>query len=185
MADGSWDNGGHGVPAKAGMPLWAKIGIGCGVASLLALVTCVGGVVYLRNWVEKDPKGFEKKAMSIAMDTMNLRPDWEDFRQVVDQLKTLEGTRTLYATNPGLHQTWATEAEFLAAAEGWRPGIVSAPELSPDLARQHGLHINKQLGGRVEVGWSPKEGRAVYVTFEAARKPGDTGPRRVTGLEVR
>jgi len=185
MADSSWDNGGHGVPAKEGMPLWGKIALGCGVAFLVVLVTCVGGIAYVAQKARKDPKAFEKQAMTFAFNQMNLRPDWEDFRAVVEQLKTPEGCRALYAANPELQKTWPTEAAFLTAAEGWRPGIVTAPELSPELAQAQGLHINKQLGGRVEVGWSPKDGRAIYVTFEGSRKAGDRGPRRLLELDVR
>lgn len=183
MADGSWDNGGHGVPAKAGMPLWAKIGIGCGVVFLVALVTCVGAGAYFVNRVKKDPDGFKKQVMGFALD--KVRPDWDDFRAVVEQLRTPEGCRALYADNPGLARTWATEAEFLEAAGGWRKDLGPVPDLSPDLMEHQGLRIHHDFGGKVEVGWSPKEGRAVYITFEAARKAGDKGPRRVAGIEVR
>jgi hypothetical protein len=48
-----------------------------------------------------------------------------------------------------------------------------------------GLRINREMGGQVSVGWSPRTGRAVYVTFERARRPGDTGPRRVVEVDVR
>lgn len=185
MADASWDNGGHGVPAKAGLPLWGKIALGCGIAFLVVLMTCVGGVAYLSSRYKKDPKGFEQGAMAFAIDKMNIRPDWDDFRQVVDQLRTPEGCKALYRANPDLHANWPDEARFLEAAAVWRPDLVPAPELSPDLADQHGLRINKRVGGRVEVGWSPKTGRAVYVTFEKARKPGDQGPRRILELDVR
>lgn len=183
MADASWDNGGHGVPAKAGMPLWAKIGIGCGVLFLVAMVTCFGLGAYVVNKAKKDPEGFKNQVMGFALD--KVRPDWEDFRAVVEQLRTQEGCRALYAANPGLSKSWPTEGEFLSTAEGWRKGLVPAPDLTPELMEQHGLRINHDLGGQVEVGWSPKDGRAVYVTFEGARKAGDVGPRRVAGLDVR
>lgn len=183
MADGSWDNGGHGVPVKAGMPLWAKIGIGCGIAFLVVLVTCVGGAAYVVNRAKKDPDGFKNQVMGFALE--KVRPDWEDFRAVVEQLRTVEGSRALYAANPGLARTWTTEADFLAAAAGWRKDLLPPPDLTPEVMERQGLRINHALGGRVEVGWSPKEGRAVYVTFERARKGGDKGPRLVTELEVR
>ena len=183
MANGSWDNGGHGVPVKTGMPLWGKIALGCGIAFLVVLVTCVGGVAYLGNRIKKDPEGFKNKVMGFALE--QVRPDWEDFRAVVEQLRSPEGCQTLYAANPGLAKTWPSEAAFLEASSRWHKEVVTAPDLTPDLMERQGLHINHDFGGKVTVGWSPKSGRAVYVTFEKARKAGDTGPRRVVELDVR
>ena len=183
MADSSWDNGGRGVPAKAGMPLWGKLLLGCGILVLVVLVTCVGGVAFLANKVKKDPEGFKQKAMSLVVD--RVRPDWEDFRAVVEQLRTPEGCRDLYAANPGLAKTWPTEAAFLEASSRWHKDVVSAPDLTPDVMEHGGLRINHDLGGHVNVGWSPSSGRAIYVTFESARKPGDKGPRRVVEVDVR
>ncbi|WP_291271648.1 hypothetical protein [Geothrix sp.] len=183
MADSSWDNGGHGVPLKTGLPLWGKIALGCGIAFLVALVTCVGGVAFIANKVKKDPEGFKQKAMNLVAD--KVRPDWEDFRAVVEQLRTPEGCRALYAANPGLAKTWATESDFLQASSKWQKDLAPVPDLTPELMDHQGLRINHDFGGKVEVGWSPKSGPAVYVTFEGARKAGDTGPRRVTGLDVR
>ena len=64
-------------------------------------------------------------------------------------------------------------------------GLAPTPDLTPDLMEHQGLRINHDFGGKVEVGWSPKSGRAIYVTFEGARKPGDRGPRRVLEVDVR
>lgn len=183
MADGSWDNGGHGVPAKAGMPLWGKIALGCGIAFLVVLVTCVGGLAFVANKVKKDPDGFKNKVMGFAVDKM--KPDWDDFKAVLDQLRTTEGCRALYAANPDLAKTWPTESNFLEAASTWQKDLPIAPELTPDLMERSGLQINHDIGGRVSVGWNPRSGRAVYVTFERSRKPGDKGPRRVVELKVR
>ncbi|HEX4846161.1 MAG TPA: hypothetical protein VFV26_08060, partial [Geothrix sp.] len=77
------------------------------------------------------------------------------------------------------------ETQFLELAGTWRRDLAAVPDLTPDLMREQGLRINKALGGKVEVGWSPKSGRAVYVTFEGTRKAGDKGPRRVVELDVR
>lgn len=183
MADSSWDNGGQGAPVKAGMPLWAKITMGCGVAFLLAVVTCVGAGAFFVNKVKKDPEGFKKQVLGFAIDKM--KPEWDDFRAVMDQLRTPEGCKALYAANPALAKTWPTEGAFLEAAATWRKDLAPTPELTPELMEQHGLRMNKSYGGRVEVGWSPKEGRAVYVTFDRARLPGETGPRHVLELDVR
>jgi hypothetical protein len=183
MADGSWDNGGHGVPAKAGMPLWGKIALGCGIAFLVVLVTCVGAGAFFVNKIKKDPEGFKQKAMNVVAD--KVRPDWEDFRTVVEQLRSPEGCRALYASSPALAKTWPTEAAFLAAASAWHKEVVSAPDLTLDVLEHGGLQINHTFGGRVTVGWSPKSGRSVYVTFEGPRKPGDKGPRPLAELDVR
>jgi len=183
MADSSWDNSGQGAPIKKGLPIWAKVLMGCGIAFLVALVTCVGGVAYVANRAKKDPEGFKNKVMGFALD--KVRPDWEDFRAVVDQLRTPEGCRALYAANPDLAKTWATESDFLQAAAKWQKDLAPTPDLTTDLMEHQGLRINHDFGGKVEVGWSPKSGRAVYVTFERARKPGDTGPRRVLEVDVR
>ncbi|WP_243286029.1 hypothetical protein [Geothrix terrae] len=183
MADSSWDNGGHGVPLKPGLPLWAKVAMGCGIAFLVALVTCVGGVAYVANKAKKDPEGFKSKVMGFALD--KIRPDWEDFRAVVDQLRTPEGCRALYAANPGLAKTWPSESDFLQSATKWQKDLAPVPDLTPDLMEHQGLRIHRDLGGKVEVGWSPKSGRSVYITFESARNPGDKGPRRVLEVDVR
>lgn len=183
MADSSWDNGGQGLPAKRGMPVWGKVLLGCGIAFLVVLVTCVSGIAYVAHKAKKDPEGFKKQVMGFAFD--KIRPDWEDFRAVVEQMRTEEGSRALYAANPGLAKTWPAESDFLQTTAKWRKDIAPAPDLTPDLLERQGLRIHRDFSGKVEVGWSPKSGRAVYVTFEGSRKPGDQGPRRVLELDVR
>lgn len=186
MADSSWDNGGGGAPAKAGVPLWGKVAIGCGATVLLLLGTCVGGAAFLAHKAKSDPDWIKQKAQgAMGLVADKLRPDWEDFRIVVEQLRTPEGCKALYAANPELAGTWPTEAQFLEVSSRWHKEIVSAPDLTMDVLEHGGLQINSQLGGRLRVGWSPKSGRAIYVTFEGPRKAGDKGPRRVVELDVR
>ena len=183
MADSSWDNGGYGKPTKAGMPTWAKVLLGCGVVAVLALTTCVGGAMYLAHRVKKDPEGFKKQVLGFAIDRM--RPEWEDFRAVVEQLRTPGGCKALYAANPDLTATWPKESDFLEAARAWQPGLPSAPDLTPQLLEGHeGITISSQFGGKVRVNWRPRTGPRVAVTFDRARKPGDTAPRRVLAVEV-
>ncbi|MBK7294391.1 MAG: hypothetical protein IPI84_11600 [Holophagaceae bacterium] len=154
MADGSWDNSGHGVPAKAGLPLWGKIALGCGIAFLVVVVTCVGGVAYLGNRYKKDPKGFERGAMAFALDKMNIRPDWEDFRAVVEQLRTPEGCQALYAANPALAKSWPSEAAFLEASSRWHKEVVSATRSHAGLDGApwppHQQRLGRQGGDRLE-----------------------------------
>jgi hypothetical protein len=183
MADGSWDNGGHGMPVKAGMPLWGKLLLGCGVVFLVGMVTCFGAGAFLVHSFKKDPDGLAKKVMGFGLE--KLRPDWEDFQVVVEQLRSPEGCRALYAANPELAKTWPTQAAFLEASSRWHEEVVPAPALTPELMTRQGLRINYEGSRRVSIGWSPQPGRAVYVTFEGSRKAGDIGPRRVVELDVR
>ena len=68
MTDSSWDNGGYGQPTKPGMPTWAKVMLGCGVAAVLAMGTCVGGGMYIAHRIKKDPQGFERRILGLAAD---------------------------------------------------------------------------------------------------------------------
>jgi hypothetical protein len=183
MTDSSWDNGGRGIPGRAGLPLWGKIALGCGIAFLVVVVTCVGAGALFVHRFKKDPEGFKQKALGLVVD--RLRPDWEDYRAVVEQLRSPEGCQALYAANPGLAKTWPTEAAFLEASSRWHKDVVSAPDLTPDVMEHGRLQVNHDFGGQVRVGWSPRSGRSVYVTFAAARKPGERGPRQVVDLDVR
>ena len=183
MADASWDNGGYGKPTKVGMPTWAKVLLGCGVVAVLAMATCVGGGVYLAHRLKKDPDGFKNKVMGFAIDRM--RPEWEDFRVVVEQLRTEQGCKALYAANPDLAAAWPKEADFLEAARAWQPDLASAPELTPELLQQHeGIQINTEFGGKVRISWRPRKGPRVAVTFDRGRKPGDSSARRVLEVQV-
>ena len=89
MVDSSWDNSGQGAPAKTGLPLWGKLGLGCGVALLILMGTCVGGAAFVRHKLKQDPEGFKNKVMGFALDKM--KPDWDDFRAVVAQRRTPDG----------------------------------------------------------------------------------------------
>ena len=182
MTDESWDNGGQGVPVKAGMPRWAKITLGCGVAFLVVLVTSVSGVAIFANRFKKDPQGFERAALGMVVD--KVRPDWEDLRAVVEALRTPEGCQRLYAANPSLTKRWPNESAFLEAASQWQKDLAPAPELTPELIEKGGVQINPHFGGSVRVHWTPKSGRSVFLTFGKPHKPGDKVPRPILELEV-
>lgn len=183
MADGSWDNGGVGVPTKAGLPTWGKVLLGCGITALVVMVTCAGGLAYMANRVSKDPKAFESKVKGWVLE--QARPEWEDFRAVVAQLQSDAGSRALYAAQPALGQTWPTEQAFLQAAARWRKDLAPTPDLSPDLLEGDGLQLNKGMGGKVTLGWRPQKGRSVTVTFGPRLNPKDPAPRQILALEVR
>ncbi len=192
MADSSWDNGGYGKPTKVGMPTWAKVTIGgCGLLLLISLGTCAGGYLFLGSLLKgiesqapkRDSGNLRRNVLGFAID--RIRPEWEDFRAVVEQLRTEQGCKALYAANPDLAATWPREADFLAAAKAWQPGLPPAPELTPELLQGHeGIQIKSQFGGKVRVDWRPKAGPSVSVTFDRSRKPGDTASRRVLEVEV-
>ena len=182
MTDSSWDNGGYAQPPKSGMPTWLKVLLGCGVVAVLAMATCVGGAVYLTHRIKKNPEAFKNQVLGFAIEKM--RPEWEDFRKVVDQLRTQDGCRALYAANPGLAKNWPREADFLEAAKAWQPTLPPAPELTPEVLETHGIQINHVFGGSVKVSWRPRKGPSVTVTFDRARRDMDTSPRQVLDVEV-
>lgn len=183
MVDASWDNGGQALVVKKGMPLWAKVLTGCGVVVLLTGLAC-GGLVYVTTRkLRNDPEGFKAAAMKLVVD--QIRPEWEDFSAVVAQLRTPKGCQALYAANPELAKAWPTEADFLKAAATWRVDLAPLPELTPQLMDAHGLSLQSQFHGHVTLAWRPPTGPSVRVTFDRARKKGDTAPRKVVGLEVR
>jgi hypothetical protein len=181
MANGSWDNSGAPAP-KSGMPLWGKIAIGCGVTMLLVLGTCVGGGIYLSNKIKKDPEGFKKQVMGFAID--KIRPEWDDFRAVVEKLRTEEGCKALYAANPDLAKTWAKESDFLEAAKGWQKDLEPLPELTVDVLEHHGFQLNKQIGGNVYVSYRAKKGPDVAVTFDRAHDDRGGSNRKILELRV-
>ena len=117
MVDASWDNGGYGQPAKTGMPVWAKVLLGCGVAAVLALATCVGGVALVATRLSHALKGQE----------------WSQFRTVVDELQTDAGAKAVYAGNPGLAKDFPTESAFLKAVTDWRPRLEPLPTAMPSV----------------------------------------------------
>lgn len=182
MSDSSWDNGGHGVPVKPGLPLWGKVVLGCGIAFLVLLVTCVGGLAFVTNKIKKDPEGAKRWAIGFAADKMG--PDWADFTHVVNQLRTPESTQALYEANPDLATTWPDSAAFLKDAETWRKNLPEVPPFGPELISHSGVNIGYEMNGAVRVAWHPKEGPGIAVTFATARKAGDTGTRKVTRIEV-
>lgn len=114
MVDASWDNSGMPAP-KRGMSVWAKVGLGCGVAFLLMALLC-GGCFF---W------GYQKATSSIDA-------AWGQMRTTVQSLGTEEGSRQLYAANPRLKENFPTEEEFLKAAGEWRPKLDAIPEQRPD-----------------------------------------------------
>jgi hypothetical protein len=128
MVDGSWDNSGL-PPQKKGLGTGMKVLMGCGIAVLLAVVTCAVGGAVLGNYIKKDPKAFELRMEGFAKGLV--QKDWERFRALVDQLQTDEGARAVYHANPGLHQSQSTEEQFLQGVRAWRPRLAPLPAEAP------------------------------------------------------
>jgi hypothetical protein len=117
VPDTSWENPAA-PPRKKGLSLFGKVAIGCGSA-LLCFLLAIGAAVWLV---------FSKA-------TQALDKGWATVHTQIHSLRTDEGVRTLYRENPGLAQTYATEAEFLKAAREWRPKLGDIPEQRPDLRK--------------------------------------------------
>ncbi|NWJ41927.1 MAG: hypothetical protein HXX12_13275 [Geothrix sp.] len=136
MVDSSWDNGGL-PPVKKGLGTGMKVLLGCGIAALLAFAACAVGGAILGNMIKKDPKAFEKRMEGFAEGLV--RKDWERFRNLVDRLQSDEGAAGIYRSNPGLHQAYATEGQFLQAVRSWRPHLTPLPDKVP-VGRRHRRH---------------------------------------------
>lgn len=185
MADSNWDNGGTPTPSapKVGMPLWGKLLIGCGVVLLLVIGSCVGGVAYLSHKAKQDPEGMKRWAMGFAMDF--LKPEWQDLRTVIGQLRTDEDCRTLYQAQPDLAKAWPTVDAFLKDAQEWREQLPEMPaEPTTDLLERHELSINSQFGGETRVVYRPKGGLRFELLWDRPHRKSDKGPRRLLRLEV-
>ena len=128
MVDASWDNSGL-PPPKKGLGTGMKVLMGCGLAALLAVVTCAVGGAVLGNYIKKDPKAFELRVEGFAKGLV--QKDWARFRALVDQLQTDDGARGVYRANPGLGQAHGSEEQFLQAVRAWRPRLAPLPAEAP------------------------------------------------------
>ncbi len=116
MADGSWD--GEAPPAAPrGRSRWGGWLAGCGIAAVVGLsVLAVGGLA-LANRRMADPEVKTKLGRAFLPLVQDL----------VEDLKTDEGTRALYTQQPGLHARYPTEEAFLAQVRPWRPSLATMP----------------------------------------------------------
>ncbi len=181
MADSSWDNGGTGRPAATGMPTWMKIGLGCGVAALILLCTCVGGTLYLQHRIRQDPQGFKRQIKGMVQ--AKIQNDWTFLRRAVEQIRTDDGAKAFYAANPKLAGQYASEADFLKAAHSWRQELEPVPEAMPDL-ESHDLQYTQSFGG----GWLSyrfPSGKHVRLAWDGPRSKIDPNSHQLTEFTVR
>jgi hypothetical protein len=101
---------------KSGLPLWGKIALGCGVAMLLFLGSCVVLI------------GYGVHRGSEAMDQA-----WVRMRKEVAELSSEDGARKMYQQNPGLADRYPTEEDFVKASAIWRPKLTQLPEQPPTI----------------------------------------------------
>ncbi len=158
MADSGWDNGGMPLAKKKGVPVWGKVLVGCGVAMLLLLGSCVG----VAWW---------------GMGKLSEKADqaWAEMDQTIRSLKTELGTKALYQANPRLADTYPNEEDFLKAAEDWRGKLGEFPTRRPsirDLVKEENGAGHLKIDSRNDGTWIeyqiPKGGR-LHLVMESGK----------------
>jgi hypothetical protein len=143
---------------KQGMPIWAKIGLGCGIVFLLLVLTC-GSCVWL---------GISKG--SAALDR-----SWAELHASAEGLRTEEGARALYREHPRLKESYPSEEEFLTVAAEWRPNLSGLPAKRPDfkaLFQEHKLEIQaSNQNGRetTHIRYHMESGKALVMDTEMGK----------------
>jgi hypothetical protein len=189
MTDASWDNQGMDQPPRSGLPVWAKILLGCGVAALLLGGACVGGTYWLAQKAKRDPEGFKRGALGFALS--QIRPDYDFAAAVVRQLQDDAGCRALWQAHPGIHAAFGTEQAFLQAVEGWRPHLAELAALDVndlekgrfDLQKDPfaGVRFSYRMpdGSRLRMQWSGSDRRLSLLDLKPAERvtvPGEDKP---------
>lgn len=164
MVDSSWDNSGL-PPQKQGLGRGMKVLMGCGIAALLALLTCTIGGAILSNMIKKDPKGFETRVEGFAKGFV--QKDWDRFRALVDQLQTDDGARLVYRANPALHEGHPSEDQFLQTVRAWRPRLTPLPVAAPVGKQSHRRQGQDEPDG-------PKDGPARDLSVDITKVFGTT-----------
>lgn len=181
MTDSSWDNGGSDKPSRSGMPTWLKVSLGCGIAALVLLCTCVGGTLYLQRRIRQDPQGFKRQIKGMVQ--QKIQPDWAFLRRAVDQLQTDEGAKAFYAANPKLIGQYPSEGQFLEAARSWRPELQPIPEAMPDL-ESHDLQYHQGIGGG-RLSYRLPNGKQVRLAWDGPRSNSNPDSHQLTEFTVR
>lgn len=120
MADQSWDNSGL-PPKKPGMPLGAKIALGCGGLFLLGLVAiATGGSWYAQRSLQR-PEVRRETGQAL----------YPLIHRLAQDLQTDEGAKAYYHRHAGLVEHFPTDQSFVAATTPWRPRLAALPETAP------------------------------------------------------
>ena len=170
MTDGNWNT--EAPAAKKGWPLWAKISLGCCsgcvLVFILATVTCVSGA----HWISKHgvPEALDRAVGSAFLDKA-----WADMDRAVKALRTEAGTKAMYHANPGLSENFASEEDFLKAAEEWRTRLGDFPDRRPALGTlirgnkgSHHFNINTQ-NDRTRIEYQIPNGGMLYLDVESGK----------------
>ncbi len=70
-------------------------------------------------------------ASVILSDRAITAQEWTRLRNVVENLRSEEGTRKLYRESPGVQSVYPAEPFFLAYIQKWRPRLESLPRERP------------------------------------------------------
>ncbi len=170
-----------GGPVKTGMPTWLKVSLGCGVALLIVLCTCVGGSIYLQQRIKKDPEGFKRQIKGFVQ--AKIQDDWTFLRRAVEQIRTDEGAKAFYAANPKLIQQYPSEAEFLEAVKGWRSELQPIPEAMPDFDSRDLQYTQGIRGGWVSYRFP--NGKHVRLAWDGPKSKSDPSSHQLTEFTVR
>jgi hypothetical protein len=163
------------------MSKWLKVGLGCGIAALIALCTCVGGSFYLQHKIKQDPQAFKQQIKGFVQ--KKIQDDWNFLGRAVEQVRTDEGAKAFYAANPKLVEQYPSEARFLEAVKGWRSELQPVPEAVPDLD-SHDLQYTQGLRG----GWLSyrfPNGKHVRLAWDGPKSTSNPNGHQLVEFTVR
>jgi len=163
------------------MPTWLKVSLGCGIAALILLCTCVGGTVYLQQKIKRDPQAFKQQIKGFVQ--AKIQDDWTFLRRSVEQIRTDEGAKAFYAANPKLIGQYPSESLFLEAVRSWRPDLQAVPEAIPDLESHDLQHAQGIRGGWLSYRFP--NGKHVRIAWDGEKSAGDPKSRQLTEFTVR
>jgi hypothetical protein len=136
------------TPAKRVTPIWGKLLIGCGIALLLIIGSCVSFTYWATHSGSDAIRGFVSERFNQASE----KP-WNEMVSVLDALKTDESATKLYRDNQGLAVDYPTEAEFLKTAATWQTKVIDLPSTPPNFGdpAKGDFEFSKNIAARVSI----------------------------------
>ena len=127
MANGSnWDT--YTEPTKRGMSIWAKVFVGCGIAGLILLISCIGLVYWAMHSGKDAIRGFvSTKVVGLV------EAPWSKMVAFGQAIKTDEGALKLYEENHRLAEPYSSKEAFLKQAKVWRSALSELPADPPSI----------------------------------------------------